>query len=97
METTGLSHMTVAQKAAALARSRLFTGSPPEALDSLAHDAEFRLLDVGEMLFLEGEPARGLFIIVSGSIRAFRVNARGREQTIHVERAGDPRRGSSVR
>jgi CRP-like cAMP-binding protein len=88
METTGLSHMTVEQKAAALARSRLFTGSPSEALDSLARDAEFRLLDMGEMLFLEGEPARGLFIIVSGAIRAFRVNAKGREQTIHVERAG---------
>lgn len=40
------------------------------------------------MLFLEGEPARGLYIIVSGSIRAFRVNAKGREQTIHVETAG---------
>lgn len=40
------------------------------------------------MLFLAGEPARGLFVIVSGSIRAFRVNAKGREQTIHVESAG---------
>ncbi len=40
------------------------------------------------MLFLAGEPARGLFVIVSGSIRAFRVNAKGREQTIHVETAG---------
>ncbi len=40
------------------------------------------------MLFLAGEPARGLFVIVSGSIRAFRVSAKGREQTIHVESAG---------
>jgi CRP/FNR family transcriptional regulator, dissimilatory nitrate respiration regulator len=46
------------------------------------------MLDRGEMLFLAGEPARGLFVIVSGSIRAFRVNANGREQTIHVETAG---------
>lgn len=80
--------MTLAQKAAALVRSHLFAGSPPEALELLAHLAEFRLLGRGEMLFLAGEPARGLFIVVSGSIRAFRVNARGREQTIHVESAG---------
>jgi CRP/FNR family transcriptional regulator len=57
-------------------------------LESLAHRAEFRLLGKGELLFLAGEPARGLFVIVSGSIRAFRVNAKGREQTIHVESAG---------
>ncbi len=57
-------------------------------MESLAHRAEFRLLGKGELLFLAGEPARGLFVIVSGSIRAFRVNAKGREQTIHVESAG---------
>jgi CRP-like cAMP-binding protein len=90
--------MTVAHKAAALARSRLFTGSPPEALDSLAHDAEFRLLDLGEMLFLEGEPARGLFIIVSGSIRAFRVNARGPgTDNSRGKGRSHPGRGSGVR
>ena len=80
--------MTVSQKAAALVQSHLFAGSPPEALESLANLAEYRLLVRGAMLFLAGEPARGLFIVVSGSIRAFRVNASGREQTIHVESAG---------
>lgn len=80
--------MTPAQKAAALSRSHLFSGCSAGALESLAGVAEFRQLDKGQMLFLAGEPARGLFVIVSGSIRAFRVNARGREQTIHVESAG---------
>ena len=81
-------HLTLEQKAAALGRSHLFNGSSPATLQSLAHLAEFRLLGRGEMLFLAGEPARGLFVIVSGFIRAFRVNAKGREQTIHVESAG---------
>ncbi len=40
------------------------------------------------MLFLAGEPAAGLFVIASGRIRAFRVNAQGREQTIHIEQDG---------
>src|SRR5581483_4560922 len=40
------------------------------------------------MLFLAGEPAAGLFVIAQGQIRAFRVNAQGREQTLHIERAG---------
>lgn len=86
--TSDLRPLTLAQKVAALARSHLFSGSPPGTLESLARLAEFRLLGQGEMLFLAGEPARGLFVIVSGSIRAFRVNAKGREQTIHVEAAG---------
>ncbi len=81
-------HLTAAKKMAALALSHLFHGCPSSALESLARVAEFRQLDKGQILFLAGEPARGLFVIVSGSIRAFRVNAKGREQTIHVESAG---------
>ncbi len=81
-------HLTLAQKAAALARSHLFEGCSRETLESLADLAQFRVLGRGEVLFLDGEPARGLFVIVHGSIRAFRVNAKGREQTIHVESAG---------
>lgn len=87
-EIPDVPHLTREQKAGALARSHLFLGSSPSALQTLAQVAEFRLLGRGEMLFLAGEPARGLFVIVSGSIRAFRVNEKGREQTIHVESAG---------
>lgn len=50
--------------------------------------ARTRELAQGELLFLAGEKAAGLFVIVSGRIRAFRVNAQGREQTLHVEREG---------
>ena len=40
------------------------------------------------MLFFAGEEARGLYVIVEGAVRAFRESADGREQVIHVERAG---------
>jgi CRP-like cAMP-binding protein len=33
-------------------------------------------------------PAGGLYVVVEGSIRAYRVSADGREQIIHVENAG---------
>src|SRR5262249_62276991 len=42
----------------------------------------------GEILFMEGEEARGLYCIVEGSVRAFRESMEGREQVIHVETAG---------
>jgi CRP/FNR family transcriptional regulator len=39
------------------------------------------------VLFVAGEEARGLYVIVEGALRAFKVGADGREQVIHVERA----------
>lgn len=75
-------------KPAALQRTALFANLAPEALNKLAALARERELARGEMLFLAGEPAAGLFVIAQGKIRAFRVNSQGREQTLHVERAG---------
>ena len=45
-------------------------------------------LSRGEVLFLAGEEARGLYVIAEGAVRAFRESIEGREQVIHVERAG---------
>lgn len=66
----------------------LFGNLQPEQLTELSALARKRELAQGELLFLAGEKAAGLFVIVSGRIRAFRVNMQGREQTIHIEREG---------
>ena len=75
-------------KIAALKRTVLFGGLPAEGLAELAAFAQKRELEQGEVLFLAGEKAAGLFVIVSGQIRAYRVNTQGREQTLHIERDG---------
>ncbi|MEO8098552.1 MAG: Crp/Fnr family transcriptional regulator [Acidobacteriota bacterium] len=75
-------------KEAALQRSHLFGGLDAVALAELAQTAHTRELARGELLFLVGEEAAGLFVVVAGEIRAYRVNAQGREQTLHVESAG---------
>jgi CRP/FNR family transcriptional regulator len=75
-------------KAAALGRTVLFGDLRPDELTELAALARQRELAQGELLFLAGEKAAGLFVISSGRIRAFRVNMQGREQTLHIERAG---------
>ena len=43
----------------------------------------------GEYLFREGDPAIGFYIVQRGSINVHRVNAAGKEQIIHVFRAGE--------
>lgn len=82
-----MSRMTV-DKIAALKRTPLFQELDNATLSLLAMQAVPRNYRKGEVLFLAGEEARGLFVIVNGSVRAFRESLDGREQVIHVERAG---------
>lgn len=42
----------------------------------------------GEVLFLRGEPGRGLYVVLQGAIRLYNSSANGREQVIGVERSG---------
>jgi CRP/FNR family transcriptional regulator len=72
----------------ALKRTTLFGELDAPDLAALAVRAVERHLKRGEILFLAGEPAGGLYVVIEGSIRAYRVGADGREQTLHVERAG---------
>jgi CRP-like cAMP-binding protein len=75
-------------KIAALRRTALFNGLDEDALRALAGRAIERRFQKDELLFVAGEEARGLYVIVEGAVRAFRESADGREQVIHVERAG---------
>ena len=75
-------------KMEALRRTALFGDLEAVELRALAERAIEHRLTRNEMLFLAGDSARGLYVIVEGSVRAFRVGADGREQVIHVERAG---------
>lgn len=75
-------------KIAALKRTNLFAELDDRTLSALAERALERLFHKDEVLFVAGEEARGLYVIVDGAVRAFRVSVDGREQVIHVERAG---------
>lgn len=68
-------------------QAELFRDLDEAVLEVLAEQSNVKRLQRNEILFLAGEPAKGLFIISSGSVRAFRTGADGREQVIHVERA----------
>lgn len=68
---------------------QLFVGLPPQDLENIASVTVTKSLEKGEYLFHEGDPARGFYIVQSGSINVHRVNAVGKEQIIHVFRAGE--------
>jgi CRP/FNR family transcriptional regulator len=75
-------------KIAALGRTALFGELDERTLGALAARAVERRYGRDEVLFLAGEEARGLYVIVEGAVRAYRESSDGREQVIHVERAG---------
>ena len=75
-------------KIEALRRTSLFGELEEPELRALAARAVEHRLARDEILFVAGDEARGLYVIVEGAVRAFRESLEGREQVIHVEPAG---------
>jgi CRP/FNR family cyclic AMP-dependent transcriptional regulator len=72
----------------ALQRTPLFGCLTEKELADIAQRAVELHLQKGEVLFISGEQAKGLFVVVKGEIRVFQQNAEGREQVMHVDTAG---------
>src|SRR5437899_2613701 len=68
---------------------QLFTGLPSSDLENIAAAAVLKSLEKGDYLFHEGDAARGFYIVQNGSVNVHRVNAAGKEQIIHIFRAGE--------
>lgn len=68
---------------------QLFTGLPSADLENIAEVTVVKTLEKGAYLFHEGDPAHGFYVVRRGAVNVHRVNAAGKEQVIHVFRAGD--------
>src|SRR5215471_4005340 len=68
---------------------QLFAGLAPTDLNSIADITVVKSLNTGEYLFSEGDPSHGFYIVQKGAINVHRVNAVGKEQVIHIFRAGE--------
>ena len=83
------SELKIAAVASSLRCCQLFGGLAAEDLNVVAAFAVLRNLDRGEYLFRQGEPSEGFYVVQRGAINVHRVSAAGREQVIHVFRAGE--------
>ncbi len=68
---------------------QLFVGLPAQDLADIAATTVVKSLDKGDYLFREGDSAAGFYVVQSGSVNVHRVNTVGKEQSIHVFRAGE--------
>lgn len=68
---------------------QLFAGLPLGDLNNIAAVTVIKSLGKGDYLFHEGDRAIGFYVIQRGAINVHRVTAAGKEQVIHVFRAGE--------
>lgn len=57
-----------------------------QALQPMALRKEYRK---GQIVFGEGDPSRGFFLVASGAVKIFRVGPDGRERVLHVVETGE--------
>jgi CRP/FNR family cyclic AMP-dependent transcriptional regulator len=72
----------------ALKKTALFSALSDVELESLARRTLIRSYASGEVLFSEGAPCEGLYIVSKGRVRIFKTSSAGREQVLAIEGPG---------
>lgn len=67
-----------------LASLAYFENLQPDVLARLAESCVRRRFDTGEVIFLEGERATGLWMIENGQVKIFKTNPEGGEHILHL-------------
>jgi CRP/FNR family transcriptional regulator len=76
-----------AQTTEVLSKISLFAALTPPELDALAARTLQRRYAAGEVLFREGDPCYGFFVLGRGTVKIFKTSSNGREIMLAVETA----------
>ena len=71
-----------------LRKTPLFASLTDKEMEALAGRVSKRRFERGALLFSEGDPCTGLFLVAWGKIRIFKLSPSGREQVLAVEGSG---------
>src|SRR5690242_3775080 len=71
-----------------LARVPIFSGLSEVELGFLVQHTVQYHFSAGELVFTEGDPCSGLYVVASGSVRIFKSSTAGREQVLSIEGPG---------
>lgn len=72
-----------------LKKCPLFSGLKDEDLKIVRGIATLRHVGKKEILFSEGEEAKGFYVILSGKVKLYKISSDGKEQILHVVSAPD--------
>ncbi len=85
---TELTHTDLASIASYIASIAYFDGITDEELAYVARHSVVRTYAAGEMIFLEDEPATGLWVVETGHVKIFKLNPDGGEHILHLRGPG---------
>jgi CRP/FNR family transcriptional regulator, dissimilatory nitrate respiration regulator len=68
----------------------LFSGVDQAVLMEVVRRGRLRLFAGGQSIFIQGDPARGLHVIVHGRVKVFKSSPQGRAQTLMIMGPGEP-------
>lgn len=66
-----------------------FSALTDEGIEQVGKALQERSFVKGELLFLEGEPSPGLYIVKSGRVRIFKTSPEGKEQVLFIAQPGE--------
>jgi CRP/FNR family transcriptional regulator len=75
--------------AAILRRVLIFAGLSEQEFAYLTAHLVQRKYSAGEMIFAEGDPCTGLYVVEAGSVRIFKSSEGGREQVLSIDGPGN--------
>lgn len=79
---------TKGSPAGTLSKVAIFSGLNESELSFLAQHAVSRHYRSGQLIFGEGEPCGGMYVVESGHVRIFKSSANGREQVLNIDGPG---------
>jgi len=71
-------------------RSSGFFGTVSESLlDRIARMSKLETYDKGDLIFAEGNPCAGMYVVASGAVKVHKIGPDGREHVLHIAEPGD--------
>lgn len=81
---------TIAERVVMMCASALFAGLTPEECMEIASCAKARSFARDELLFMQGQTARHLVLLQSGSVKLTQLSSSGNEVILRMTGTGDP-------
>ncbi len=73
-----------------ISRSILFRDLPSNHLESVLSISAEKPLKKGELIFSEGDPGSGFYIVAEGQVKIYKLSPEGREHILHIFGPGEP-------
>ena len=75
---------------AVMSETPLFGGLTRQQLEEIEQITVEKAYDRGQPIFWEGDEGTGFFIVISGSVKIYKVSPEGKEQILHIYGPGQP-------